>query len=596
MGEYKSECSLRDDIFMLLVKNKDLTIGMHVLGASCVTNFLRKSSILMLGWVCLLVSSLGSLNAAQKLPNVVFVMLDDLGYTQIEAFSHGLTEDEFDPALLGHVNDKGDYSPSEALAVMRSASPTISRLADEGVKFTNAMACSNLCAPARIGIATGILQNRWGMYRNIDVEAAGLRPNSHLAERLQVAGYATAHIGKWHIGGRDHDMVDRILKENSIETNRDHTYWSLGKDYPELKEALRLGGYEGSVVEKDHPLRNGFDYYFGYNQWECPFYNSTNVWEDFSSVGLIREYNTDVFTNQALEFMERSLESEKPFYVQLHYHAVHHPLDPRAPDRYYNRFDSKSHTLNNFYAHVYGVDENIRRVIEFLDLQGELENTLIVFTSDNGGAVGNDSCLPGNAPYSGHKGMLLQGGFRVPLLFYWKGEVDLGREQSQLVSTLDILPTILDAAGIPLPQGLDGQSLLPQILSDSDAAVRSHFVHGGIHARVWAFHGATSFFTHNVSREKAPSGYIVMDDRYILRFVSDIVPNLYRDAVDGMPAQYELYDYLNDPLEQNNLYQDLPEKSQELIEVWERESAAFPRPNAWGLDKWQAIVGSEVRN
>lgn len=545
----------------------------------------------------LLISTAGpavaNTDGSNEPPNIVFIMLDDLGYSQIEAFSRALTEEDCDPALLEYVKQKGDYLPEVAFELMQKASPTISRLADEGMVFNNAMACSNLCAPARIGLATGILQNRWGMYRNIDVEAGGLKPGSHLAEQFKGNGYATAHIGKWHIGSRDRDMVRRALEAEGIETDKEYTYWNIQKDYPQIKQALKLGGFEGSVVEKDHPLNNGFDYYFGYNQWESPFYGATNVWEDFSPVGRIKGYNTDVFTDKAMQFMDESISEGKPFYVQLHYHAVHAPLHPKAPGKYFNRFDSGSRTLNNFYAHVYGVDENVRRILEFLKAKGQADNTIIVFTSDNGGAVGGNSCLPGNAPYAGHKGMLQQGGLRVPLFIYWPAKFSEPENFPQLVTTLDILPTMLDAADIAVPDGLDGQSLMPLMTGEADM-VRPYFVHAGIHARVWAFHGASSFFKHNESREKAPSGFIVMDDQYILRYVSETIPNLYRDAVDGLPKQYLLFDYVNDPLEENNLFAEKPEKAAELIAVWERESADFPEPLAWDVEKWEAIQPSEI--
>ena len=523
-------------------------------------------------------------------PNVVFIMLDDLGYSQIEAYARGLTIADCDPKLLDHVGAKGAYTPEQAFAMVKKASPTLSRMADEGVRFNNAFACSNLCAPARIGVATGILQNRWGIYRNIDTEAHGLKPHSHLAERLKACGYTTAHIGKWHIGSRDEDMVRRCLEKHGIDNDKENlTYWTLGSKYPQIKEELTLGGYRGSVVPKDHPLNNGFDYYFGYNMWESPFYNAHNVWENHEPVGTVENYNTDVFTDKALDFMEKSLAAAKPFYVQLHYHAVHAPLDPKAPDKYYSRFDSDSHLLNNFYAHVFGVDENIRRIEAFLRQKGVAQNTLFVFTSDNGGAVGNNSCLPGNAPYAGHKGMLQLGGFRVPLFFYWPGRIREPRVKDQLVSTLDILPTIVDAAGGTLPDTLDGKSLLPLLHQDNDARVRDHLAIGGIHARVWAFNGATSFFTHNESREKAPSGYVVMDNRYILRYVSDTIPNLYKDAVEGIPAYYALYDYRSDPGELKNLAGELPEVVERLKAVWKQESKAFPEPAAWDKSKWKAM-------
>jgi uncharacterized sulfatase len=337
-------------------------------------------------------------------------------------------------------------------------------------------------------------------------------------------------------------------------------------------------------------LNNGFDYYFGYNKWDSPFYNAKNVWENYSSVGIVKEYNTDVFTDKALGFIKKSLDENKPFCVQLHYHAVHGPLGPKAPDKYLKRFDTGSFILNNFYAHVYAVDANVKKIFDFLKTKGQADNTLFVFTSDHGGAIGGLSCLPGNAPYTGHKGMLLQGGFRVPMFFYWPGKIKTPLKKDQLVSTIDILPTIVDAAGGKVPDNIDGKSLLPQILHNSSASVRDQLAIGGIHARVWGFMGQTSFFPHKVSREKAPSGYVVVDDQYILRYVSETIANLYKDAVSGIPAHYELYDYRKDPGEQNNLAEKLPKKVQQLKKIWKRESSDFPKPVEWEVEKWEAMM------
>lgn len=527
---------------------------------------------------------------ASQEPNVVFVLLDDFGYSQLEAYGRGLSAADCDPKLLEHVDERGEYTLDQALRMMKKATPTLSRMADEGVRFNNAFACSNLCAPSRIGVATGVLQNRWGIYRNIDTEAHGLKPHSHLAEKLQEQGYATAHIGKWHVGSRDDEMVQRYLKKHKVPNPEMYTFWTLGKKHWKVRQELKRDGYEGSVAPKDHPLDNGFDYYFGYNQWESPFYKASNVWENREHAGVIEDYNTDVFTDKAMAFMEKSLGENRPFYVQLHYHAVHSPLDPKAPEKYYSRFDSGSHVLDNFYAHVYGVDENIRRIFRFLEEKGVADNTMLVFTSDNGGAVGGKSCLPGNAPYAGHKGMLHLGGFRVPLFFYWPARINEPQQKEQLVSTLDILPTIIDAAGGNVPKDIDGKSLLSRILEGDDSRVRDSLAIGGIHARVWAFNGATSFFEHNESREKAPSGYIVADDRYLLRYVSETIPNLYKDAVDGLPARYELYDYRKDPGERNNLAVVMPEKVEQLKGIWRRESKAYPKPVEWDVGKWEAIM------
>lgn len=531
-----------------------------------------------------------SAQAKTNKPNLIFIMMDDLGYSQIEAYARGLTINDLDPALLKHTKKTQKYTPQQAFEMMKKASPTLSRMADQGVSFTNAFACSNLCAPSRIGIATGILPNRWGIYRNIDTEAHGLKAHFHLAEKIKALGYATAHIGKWHIGSRDDDMIQRYLKKHGIDNKKELTLWQVGKKYPEIMKELKDSGYEGSVVPKDHPLNNGFDYYYGYNRWDCKFYNATNVWENHTPVGIQKEYNTDVFSEKALQFMDQSLAKGKPFFVQVHFHAVHGPLGPKAPDKYFNHFDSGDFILDNFYAHVYAVDQNIRKMKNFLKTKGQAENTIFVFTSDNGGAVGGRSCLPGNAPYTGHKGMLLQGGFRTPMFFYWPGKIKGAIKKDQMVSTIDIMPTLVDAAGGKVPSDIDGKSLLGKILNDDSAVVHDHLAIGGIHARAWGFWSNTSFFKQNVSREKAPSGYVVTDKQYILRCVTETISNLYRDTVNGKPAYYELYDYRKDPGELNNLVEKLPEKVQQLKNIWKNESKSFPRPAKWDIEKWKAMM------
>jgi uncharacterized sulfatase len=546
--------------------------------------------------LCLLLVTSGAASYASQ-PNVIFVMLDDFGYSQLETYSKGLTIDDLDPALIEHVAQRGEYTPEQAFEAVRKASPTLSRLANEGARFNNAYASSNLCAPARLSVATGVLQNRWGIYRNIDTEAHGLKANSHLAEQLHALGYSTAHIGKWHVGSRNYEMVPNYLKAAGVEdpeTVKVNDSWNAtyykNKNHQHVSKKLKVEGFEGSVAPKDHPLNNGFDYYFGYNQWESPFYNATNVWRNFEHAGLIKDYNTDVFTAEALNFIEHSLDAAKPFYVQLHYHTVHSPLKPKAPDDYQKPFDSGARILDNFYAHVYAVDQNVQRLLNYLEERGEADNTIVVFTSDNGGSVGNLSCLPGNAPYRGHKGMLLLGGFRVPLFFHWPRGIKKPQQLSQLVSTMDIIPTLIAAAGGKVPTDIDGKSLLPQVTTGSTEPVRDYFAVGGIHARVWGFHGASSFFTHNVSREKAPAGYIVADNRYILRYVGPIIPDLYKDAVEGLSESFEIYDYINDPMEQNNLIHQLPEKADQLKAIWKKESASFPEPVKWDFSKWKMMM------
>ena len=521
-------------------------------------------------------------------PNVIFIMLDDFGYSQIAYNSERISANDYDPLFLEFTLENGDYEPEEALEFSRRATPTLSRMAEEGVMFTNAFASSNLCAPSRIGIATGIQQNKWGIYRNIDCEAHGPKPGSLLVEKLHDSGYATAHIGKWHIGSRDQSMVAEYMKKHGIEDSAGF-YPSVWK-HPEVQKDLNENGFMGSCVPEHHALNNGFDYYYGYNMWESPFYNATNVWEGFEHVPPNPEYNTDLFTDLAIDFISESLEQEKPFYVQLHYHAVHAPLDPKAPDAYYNRFDSESFILNNFYAHVFAVDENVRKLENVLKEKGVAENTIIVFTSDNGGSIGGRSTLPGNAPYRGHKGMHLMGGIKVPLFFYWPSGIAKPQQNQQLVSTLDILPTVLDASGIQPNENIDGKSLLPYLKNQSMEPVHDYLVWSGIHARAWGFMSRTALNPPLVSREMAPYAWVVVKDDYALRFIGKTKEGLYKDIPNGKPAYYELYDIKNDPGEKVNLADKESHLFQELKSLWEKEAELLPPPFKKGTDKWEQLM------
>ncbi|MCK4920718.1 MAG: sulfatase-like hydrolase/transferase [Bacteroidales bacterium] len=531
-----------------------------------------------------------SCSANKERPNIVFIMMDDFGYSQIAYNSGNIGEQDYDPLFFKHVKENGDYNIEQALEFSGKATPTLSRMAKDGVIFSNAFTSSNLCAPSRIGIATGIHQNRWGIYRNVDCEAHGLKPGSHLAERLKEMDFSTAHIGKWHVGSRDQSMVPKFMQKHGIKDSAG-IYPSVRK-YPKVLKDLNQNGYMGSTVPEHHALNNGFDYYYGYNMWESPFYNASNVWDGFKHAGKNPKYNTDLFTDKALSFMEKSIDKGKAFYVQLHFHAVHAPLDPKAPDIYYNKFDSESFILNNFYAHVYAVDENIRRIEKFLKENGQADNTIFVFTSDNGGAIGGRSCIPGNAPYRGHKGMYLLGGIKVPLFFYWPDGIEEPQISKQLVSAMDILPTVINAAGGKLPDNLDGKSLLPILEGKSNEAVREYLLWSGIHARAWGFMSRTAFNPTHKSREKAPYAWVVIKDGFVLRTVAETASGLYKEIPNGLDAQIELYSLASDPGEKEELSEQLPQKVVELKSIWENEAKLLPPPYKVGLDKWMKIIPS----
>ena len=521
-------------------------------------------------------------------PNLLFIMMDDLGYGQFGINNDTLQTSDFDPYFVELVKAHQDYTPEKALEFSKIAIPTMNKLASDGVRFSHAYTSSNLCAPSRLGIATGILQNKLGVYRNTDAEERGPDPGSHLAEILKETGYATAHIGKWHIGRRKHQMLIDASQRHGVTDTL--SYQQIQRHHPEIYQELLQEGYYGSVIDAHHPLQNGFDYYYGYNNWASQFYNSTLVWENYKHAGKQKGYNSDVFTDQALAFMQEQISENRPFYVQLHYHAVHDSLQPKAPDKYYNRFKSNSYDLNNFYAHVYGVDFNVNRIVEYLKSSQELKNTLIVFTSDNGAQAGGPSVLPGNAPFAGHKGTYYQGGFRVPLFFHWPTGIPKPQKLAQTVSTMDILPTLIDAAGATVPADIDGKSLLSLINHTNQSTIHDHLVWAGLHARAWGFLLNTSFKTHGTERNYAPPAWVVVKDPYLLRYVGTIEPDVYHELPQGGPPVYELYNYKIDPAEKMNLAEAMPEKVKELSAIYFHESTNFPPPVVWKRSKWEEIV------
>lgn len=264
-------------------------------------------------------------------PNVIFILMDDLGYGQFGVFNDTLTIDDYNPFFVKLVDSLQGYSLDKSLAFSKMAMPTLRELSKNGILFNKAFTSSSICAPSRAGIATGTSQNRWGLYTNIDVERRGIEQGTLLVENLKKLSYNTAHIGKWHIGVRDSSIIKNILYRNGIDSREKRR--KMRKTHPEIIKEIRESGYIGSVVKEHHPLNNGFDYYYGYNHWASDYYNATNVWENFEHAGKQMDYNTDVFTDKALDFIETQIGNEHPFYLQLHYHAVHDSIEPLAPEK-----------------------------------------------------------------------------------------------------------------------------------------------------------------------------------------------------------------------------------------------------------------------
>jgi len=509
-------------------------------------------------------------------PNVLIILMDDFGIGQFAPMIEDLELGDIDPGLVKYaIAADTPYSPAAALEAARLAMPFMETLADAGILFNRAFSASSLCAPSRQGLLTGNNPIRWGAYRNIDINICGLPKGRSLVPLLQEQGYRTGFIGKWHVGSRDHSMRDEIKAAGGT------------------KEDVVNSGYWGSVIERDHPLNHGFDYAFFYNLWECQYYNARNLWENREYTGVQPEYNTDLFTRKALEFIDKSVSAGDPFFVELALHAVHIPLDVDAPEQYRNQINTGDAAVDRFYSHVYAVDQSVKRIVDHLKASGEWENTVLLFTSDNGATCkigkGDLSLIPGNATHRGHKGQYFLGGVRVPLLMVGPILNVSGVEIERMVSLMDVLPTALELAGAEVPANIDGKSLLP-LLNDPEGPHHKSLYFAGIHAPAWGYTAQGVIGDAEARRDLFPVAWAVITDDHILRFVGALNPGLLYDSPTGQASYHELYDHVNDPPEAYNLFTTHPELAQRMMADYQVFAADLPPPHKWNERRWSELM------
>lgn len=334
-------------------------------------------------------------------PSIVLILADDLGY--------------------------GDVGFTGSTQIR---TPHLDRLAREGVIFTQGYVTAPVCSPSRAGLLTGRHQVRFGFDNNLapasqpgfDPEFAGLPLGERtMADRLMPLGYVSGLIGKWHLGTR-----------------------------PQF-----------------HPLERGFDEFWGFLGGGHNYFPTepTGRWNDApieSSYGPTRPltYLTDDIGTEAVAFVERH--ADRPFFLYVAFNAPHGPLQATEDDlRLYGHIDDERR--RTYVAMVHRLDVNVGRIMEVLDRADLTDRTLVAFLSDNGGPVGSNASL--NAPLNGQKGILLEGGVRVPFVLRWPGTAPSGAVESRPVSAMDLTPTFVAAAGGATSDGddLDGVNLIPYL-------------------------------------------------------------------------------------------------------------------------------------
>jgi arylsulfatase A-like enzyme len=442
---------------------------------------------------------LGAAAFADQKPNIVFILTDDMGWKDLACYGNSHTE-----------------------------TPNIDALAKSGIRFTQAYAACPVSSPTRASILTGkyparlqltnfiagnrtdpespVLPAEWKPY----LEAGEIT----VAELLKRAGYTTGMVGKWHLGS--HDSI---------------APWSQGFDY------TRMIG------------KNGLDYY-NYSIFEDSYK------KEFTDNG--SEYLTDKLTDYGVEFIGRL--GGKPFFLYLAYSAPHVVIVPR-PDKmmkYFRKYNQSEEKFNPYYsAMVESIDDGVGRIMNALKRQGLLENTLIVFTSDNGG-LGLDELGPvptSNLPLRKWKGHVYEGGIRVPAIISWQGKIKPATVSDEYFSTIDYLPTICEITGIPdLPAAVDGISILPLLTgngrTDEERELYWHYPH----------------FSNQLGR---PAGAVRKGD---FKLVENYETN-----------SLELYNLKEDISESRDVSSAMPGKKKELFNLlteWRKTiNAQMPVPN-----------------
>lgn len=442
--------------------------------------------------------SIAACSAAARQPNIVYILADDLGWTDLACQGSKYYE-----------------------------TPNIDRLAASGMRMMRYYNSQN-CAPSRAALMSGQYAPRTGVYSVESLDrgnAADRRMNTPqnatelsldkyiFPQALKEAGYTTGMFGKWHLGKED----------------------------------------------RFHPAQRGFD----------EAIVSDNKHFDFETTPRVEvpkgTYFADFITDRSLDFMERH--RRKPFFLYVAHFAVHTPIQAKADDvaRWEKKPVAGTHWNPTYAAMIQSVDESVGRILAKLEELKLSENTIVIFSSDNGGVGGYASTeapspkkgFTDNAPLRGGKGTLYEGGIRVPFIVRWPGVVPAGTTSEQPLVHVDVYPTFLEIAGAKARSGyvLDGTSFL-SVLKEPEHKLKHKpiFCH---------FPGYLQSYVHDNGWRTTPVGAIHSGDFKLMEFFED--------------NRVELYNLREDIGEKNNLATKMPGKAKELrkqLAAWRKEIRA----------------------
>ncbi|MBB03122.1 MAG: arylsulfatase [Planctomyces sp.] len=392
--------------------------------------------------------------------------------------------------------------------------PTLDQLAAKGARFTNFYSGCAVCSPSRATLLTGRHHIRAGVYSWIHDESQKshlLERETTLAEVLKGAGYATAHVGKWHLG---------------LPTKK---------------------------FDKPTPDQHGFDYWFAtWNNAEPSHKNPKNFIRNGKPVGQLNGYSCQLVAEEAINWLDEKRDQEKPFFLNVWFHEPHAPI--AAPDEIVNEYGGQKDKAAVYSGTIDNTDRAIARLLAKLAEVDAIENTLIVYASDNGSY--RDDRTGG---LRGKKGVNWEGGIRVPGIFCWPGTIPNGQQIDAPAGVVDILPTVCGLLDLDQPERhLDGSNLAPLLTQQGE------------------FERHQPLFWH---LQKSRPIVAMRDGRYSLVADPDYelsTSNMFQEAwipkiKAGSYTNFRLYDLEADPQQTTDLAAEKPElvkrMKQQLLDI-----------------------------
>jgi arylsulfatase A len=406
----------------------------------------------------------------------------------------------------------------------KANSPNLDELAESGMKFTHFYAPAPNCSPSRTGLLTGRIPSRVGMYSYRANNHVMHLPDSEItiAELLQEKGYQTAHFGKWHLS---------CLPQNE-------------------------------TLNQPQPHQQGFDYSLGTENNARPSHlNPVNFVRNGERVGETEGYSCQLVANEVKNWLQNYYQKEKPFFMYVAFHEVHAKI--ASPPEMTANYADENKKYAEYLANVENMDDAAGKILKELENKGLLENTLVIFASDNGpyrkGSAGE---------FRGLKGEVWDGGIRVPGIFYWKDNIQAGQVNETPASLVDVLPTLAEVCSfkVPADRKIDGTNISP-LFNDKPIHRETPLV--------WFFYRAWPEISMRIddyilignALDSIPKTHAVSDSD--LRFIKSIELQ-----------EFELYNVVNDPAQKNNLidsHQDIVSQMKpQLLQVLDKIKSEGP--------------------